>query len=97
MLNAPYLGREKVRCLVEHESDFQNLLDVAVVNGKAIPSGCRAAACATCVVKIGDGNFSQMTDAESDCLKTLGFPIDGTIRLACQTQVRGNFYVELAE
>ncbi len=73
------------------------ILVCAVRNKISIQYGCGSARCGTCGVKItGDCVLSELTAAETELLEKMGLPLDGTVRLACQTKIlSGSAVVDL--
>jgi len=73
------------------------ILVCAVRNKINIQYGCGSARCGTCGVKIsGDCKLSEMTPAETELLQKMGLPLDGEVRLACQTKIlSGSAIVDL--
>lgn len=60
--------------------------------------GCAACSCGTCAVKVDvRGTVSEMKDNERALLNRMKLPVDGTVRLSCQTRVmQGAVDVDLA-
>jgi ferredoxin len=65
------------------------LLATANRNKVPIRFGCASCRCGTCGVKLvaGAADVSKMKDDERALLTRMALPVDGTIRLACQTRV----------
>lgn len=82
---------------IEVDSDTKIL--VAGVRAKTnIRYGCSACRCGTCGVKVQAEvpQLSPMSSDENDLLKKMGLPLDGSVRLACQTRVvEGDVSVDL--
>lgn len=69
--------------------DNAKILAVAIKNKINIRYGCGACRCGTCGIRIsGDGIVSEMQPSEEALLKQMKLPVDGTIRLACQTRIQ---------
>ncbi len=65
--------------------------------GLPIRFACASCRCGTCAVRIVEGraNLSEMKGDEQRLLTRLELPIDGSIRLACQSRVSGDCKVDL--
>lgn len=66
--------------------------------GVLIRFACSSCRCGTCAVRIADGadTLSAMKDDEKKLLKRLDLPLDGTVRLACQSRVSSDVKVDLS-
>lgn len=66
--------------------------------GLQIRFACASCRCGTCAVRIVEGKdqISPMKDDEKKLLGRLSLPLDGTIRLACQSRVSGDCKVDLS-
>lgn len=66
------------------------LLVVANRNKLPIRYGCASCRCGTCGIKIEtdqSSNLSPMRSNERELLARMHLPVDGTVRLACQTRI----------
>ena len=61
--------------------------------------GCGACMCGLCGVRVipdAEADLSPMREREKHLLETPGLPVDGSVRLACQTKIdRGECAVDL--
>jgi ferredoxin len=73
------------------------ILAMAVKNKIDIRYGCGACRCGTCGILIEvDGEVSGIQPNERELLERMHLPLDGTVRLACQTRVKsGTVRVDL--
>lgn len=73
------------------------ILAVAIKNKIDIRYGCGACRCGTCGIQIeGDGEVSEIQPNEKALLEQMKLPVDGSVRLACQTRVKsGTITVDL--
>jgi ferredoxin len=66
------------------------LLVAATRNKVPIRFGCAACRCGTCGVAVAGGaELSTMRPDERALLTRMGLPLDGSVRLACQTRIHG--------
>ena len=74
------------------------LLVTANRNRIPLRFGCASCRCGTCGVRLTvAGEVSAMRDDERALLKRMALPLDGTVRLACQTRVvSGDVTVDLS-
>ena len=76
-----------------------SLLKAARGGGVDIRFGCGAGRSGLCAVRIlpqEDGRLCPLTVKERELFPTLTLPLDGTIRLACQTRLEeGTVHVDL--
>ena len=83
---------------IEAETNSK-LLVTANRNKIPLRFGCAACRCGTCGVKLetnNPDNLSPMRDNEKKLLARMQLPIDGSVRLACQTRVlAGHVTVDL--
>ena len=75
------------------------ILAVAIRNKVDIRYGCASCRCGTCGIRIiaaSDTHLSEMRPNEKELLEKMALPIDGSIRLACQTRlIDGSVTVDL--
>ncbi len=59
---------------------------------------CASCRCGTCAVRVVEGttHISEMKSDEQRLLKRLELPLDGSIRLACQSRVLGDCKIDLS-
>jgi ferredoxin len=48
--------------------------------------GCGAGRCGTCGVRVEGGEIKEMLNSERELLTKRGYPVDGSVRLACQAR-----------
>lgn len=80
------------------EVDPQTKVLAAAIRSKApIRFGCASCRCGTCGVSIsGDGKLTAMKPDEKALLTRMQLPVDGSVRLACQTRIlNGEIAVDL--
>ena len=69
------------------------LLVTANRNKVPIRFGCASCRCGTCGIRVavkGGAELSPMREDEAALLTRMSLPVDGTIRLACQTRLVGD-------
>lgn len=73
------------------------ILVAATRNKVKIRFGCASCRCGTCGVAVSGGQLTKMRPDERALLERMGLPLDGSVRLACQTRVEaGETTVDLA-
>ena len=82
---------------VKVQKNFSILL-AAIRNKIDIRYGCAASRCGTCAVAIEKtSKVSKIQENELHLLKKMNLPLDGSVRLSCQTRVlEGPLVVDLS-
>lgn len=59
--------------------------------------GCASCRCGTCAVEVTPpSSLSPMRADEEALLKRMNLPVDGTVRLSCQSRIVGDISIDIA-
>lgn len=83
---------------LEVEVDSGSKVLLAAKKAKApLRYGCAACRCGTCAVEVSpSASISPMRGDEEALLKRMNLPLDGTVRLSCQSRVVGDVSIDIS-